>query len=258
MRILSFDVGIKNLAYCILEPPKIKYWEVINLENSTDHAKLYVDLIESLDSRKDVLLNVDTVLIEKQPSFNPKMRIIAGCLQTYFFIRGVVDSDNKIKVIKFYSPKNKLKCYNSKEPLEIPEGGNKYSQTKKAGVVICEKLLLESNKDFLAFFKGSKKKDDLADSYLQGLTYYLQLNKMLSNNSLIIIQKKRVTKKTLKESLGSTPNLNIEVINREYSSQIQELFNVTFPLSKESLGVVLSNLQLKKKLGYLMNDNNIT
>ena len=253
MKILSFDVGIKNLAYCILEYPNIIHCEVITLENSTYHAKLYVDLIKSLDSRKEILLNVDTVLIEKQPSFNPKMRIIAGCLQTYFFIRGVVDSEQKIKVIKFYSPKNKLKCYNSNEPLEIPEGGNKYSQTKKAGVVICEKLLIESNKDFLAFFKGSKKRDDLADSYLQGLTYYLQLNKMLGNhNKILITQKKRTTKKMLKDSLGNNPNLNLEVINKEYSSQIAELFNIEIPVSKESLEIILSNLQLKKKLGHLI------
>jgi hypothetical protein len=254
MKILSFDVGIKNLAYCIIEYPRIKHWEVINLENSPDHAKLYVDLIKSLDARKEILLNVDTVLIEKQPSFNPKMRIIAGCLQTYFFIRGVVDSENKIKVIKFYSPKNKLKCYNSKEPLEITEGGNKYSQTKKAGIVICEKLLLESNQNFISFFKGSKKRDDLADSYLQGLTYYLQLNKMINNNDKILItQKKRTTKKMLKDSLGNNPDLNLEIINKEYSSQIAELFNVEIPVSKESLIIVLSNLQLKKKLGHLVN-----
>jgi hypothetical protein len=254
MRILSFDVGIKNLAYCILEYPNIIHWEVITLENSTDHAKLYVDLINSLDSRKDILLNVDTVLIEKQPSFNPKMRIIAGCLQTYFFIRGIVDSEKKIKVIKFYSPKNKLKCYDSKEPLEISEGGNKYSQTKKAGVVICEKLLLQTNENWISFFKGNKKRDDLADSYLQGLTYHLQLNKMLSNIPLIITQKKRITKKMLKESLGSIPNLNLDIINKDYSSSIAELFNLSIPLSKESLGVVLSKLQLKKKLGYLINE----
>ena len=252
MKILSFDVGIKNLAYCILEYPKIKYWEVINLENTQDHAKLYVDLIENLDSRKEVLLNVDTVLIEKQPSFNPKMRIIAGCLQTYFFIRGVVDSENKIKVIKFYSPKNKLKCYNSKEPLEITEGGNKYSQTKKAGIVICEKLLLQDNSDFIPFFKSNKKRDDLADSYLQGLTYYLQLNKLINDTKITITQKKRVTKKTLKGSLLNTPNLDLDIINKEYSSSIAELFNVELPVTKDSLKVILKNLQLKKKLNHLI------
>jgi hypothetical protein len=31
MRILSIDVGIKNLAFCLLEDDKIAKWDVINL-----------------------------------------------------------------------------------------------------------------------------------------------------------------------------------------------------------------------------------
>jgi hypothetical protein len=77
---------------------------------------------------------------------------------------------------------------------------------------------------------------------------------MLNNDTKITItQKKRMTKKMLKDSLGNNPNLNLEVINKEYSSQIAELFNVEIPVSKESLGIVLTNLQLKKKLGHLVN-----
>ena len=50
MIILSFDVGIINLAYCIIEIslgiPKILYWEIITLENQqSNYNKLYVSLI---------------------------------------------------------------------------------------------------------------------------------------------------------------------------------------------------------------------
>ena len=122
MKILSFDVGIINLAYCIISDEKIIHWEIITLTdgneklkfnakiNSSGIADLYINLIKQLDLRPH-LLDVDIVLIEKQPSFNPKMRIIAGCLQTYFYIRGVVDRlENKINSVEFFSPKNKLKC----------------------------------------------------------------------------------------------------------------------------------------------------
>ena len=173
MKILSFDVGIVNLAYCIIEtdesinknnvsnknPVKILHWEVISLENIKDHAKLYINLISELDKRLPILINgINIVLIEKQPSFNPKMRIIAGCLQNYFFIRGIVDIpilENKIKIIKFYSPKNKLKCYTSDEQLEV-SGSNKYIQTKKLGIIICEKKLIEYSEDpqFINYFKS--------------------------------------------------------------------------------------------------------
>ena len=152
MKILSFDVGIINLAYCIIETvpePKILHWEIITInetaKNFTAHisssgvSELYINLIKQLDLRP-VLLETDIVLIEKQPSFNPKMRIIAGCLQTYFYIRGVVDrKNNPINSVEFFSPKNKLKCYTGPE-LDISKNGKivkgKYAQTKKMGVAI--------------------------------------------------------------------------------------------------------------------------
>ena len=31
MKILSFDIGIKNLAFCLLDDKKIYSWETINL-----------------------------------------------------------------------------------------------------------------------------------------------------------------------------------------------------------------------------------
>ena len=125
MKILSFDVGIINLAYCIFdsETNKIIHWEIINNEiggkfnakiSNSGVSDLYIHLIKNLDQRPH-LLDVDIVLIEKQPSFNPKMRIIAGCLQTYFYIRGVVDRTPSIKSVEFFSPKNKLNCYTGPE-----------------------------------------------------------------------------------------------------------------------------------------------
>ena len=153
MKILSFDVGIINLAYCIISDSKICHWEIITTPDHNNYSKLYVNLITELD-RRSHLLDTDVVLIEKQPSFNPKMRIIAGCLQTYFYIRGVVDRPlNKIKSVEFFSPKNKLKCYNGPE-LHVT-GGSKYAQTKKKGILIAVWMLKYFNEsiDFQTFFE---------------------------------------------------------------------------------------------------------
>ena len=169
MKILSFDVGIINLAYCIIESenePKIIHWEIITInesgKNFTAHisssgvSELYINLIKQLDLREH-LLNVDIVLIEKQPSFNPKMRIIAGCLQTYFYIRGVVDR-NIIKSVEFFSPKNKLKCYTG--PQLVIDSKSKYTRTKKMGVFIAESKLNEYHESFenKELFRNTKKK----------------------------------------------------------------------------------------------------
>ncbi len=187
MRVLSFDVGIVNLAYCILdsETNNITHWEIIELTKkgnsfsahiaSSGIAELYLTLINQLDQRP-FLLETDIVIIEKQPSFNPKMRIVAGCLQTYFYIRGVVDKPG-IKSIEFFSPKHKLKCYDG-PALDISRNGKvvkgKYAQTKKMGIEIARVKLQEySQTNWIDFFEKNKKKDDLSDCYLQAMTYLL-------------------------------------------------------------------------------------
>ena len=161
MKILSFDVGIVNLAYCIFDTTsqKIVQWEVIELaakkvskfsgkvpSGNTGIAAaandIHINLIKALDTRP-FLLNVDIVLIEKQPSFNPKMRIIGGCLQSYFYIRGVVDSTDPIRSIEFFSPKHKLKCYTGPALVLESKAKGKYAQTKKMGIAIAEIKLKE-------------------------------------------------------------------------------------------------------------------
>ena len=171
MLVLSFDVGIINLAYCIFNTStcKIHHWEIIKI--NTDN--LYINLIKELDLRKH-LLNVEIVLIEKQPSFNPKMRIIAGCLQTYFFIRGMVDQiEHPIKSVEFFSPKNKLKCYTGAVLTIDSKTKSKYSKTKKMGILIAETKLNEysETKENKELFRTTNKKDDLSDCYLQALTW---------------------------------------------------------------------------------------
>jgi hypothetical protein len=259
MKILSFDVGIVNLAYCIFDTTsrKILHWEVITLENTTDHCKLHVNLILALDSRK-FLRDVDTVLIEKQPSFNPKMRIISGCLQTYFFIRGVIDAnpDKKIKVIKFFSPKHKLKCYNG--PVVKFTKGSKYSNTKKMGIIICREKLNQFLEDstFKEMFENSKKKDDLADSYLQAVTYSIfeKLIQNIQNNPVnngnntnnpvnngnngnnvenIEVLTKAKIKKRVKE-IFQTNEVDSSIFNLFDSvlqKSLKEKYNITFPLT---------------------------
>jgi hypothetical protein len=143
MKILSFDVGIINLAYCIFDSDnsKIIQWGIIDLKITDFSGKIpngnssiakaandiHVTLIKKLDSLP-FLLNVDYVVIEKQPSFNPKMRIIGGCLQSYFYIRGIIDNP-KITSIEFFSPKHKLKCYNGPELVLESKVKSKYAQT---------------------------------------------------------------------------------------------------------------------------------
>ena len=280
MKVLSFDVGIINLAYCIFDTSisKILHWEVINFELSKTNVVdgIYTNLIRELDARKH-LLDIDQVIIEKQPSFNPKMRIVAGCLQTYFYIRAVVDLDRKIKV-EFFSPKHKLKCYTG-PPIIIDSVKSKYSKTKKMGVLITASKLKEyhETENVIELFEKSKKKDDLADCYLQAVTYSI-FKKLIKNSTVpnyIEYTPKEMTKAEIKRSVvdyitltltsyknitlpvamqtgpvamqtGNAAIINFNNISDSLKKGITSKFELTFPLTTESTNQLIAKMTLKK------------
>jgi hypothetical protein len=251
VKVLSFDVGIINLAYCIFDSNecKIKHWEIITLDNTAaNYSKLYINLIKELDKRT-FLLDVDNVLIEKQPSLNPKMRIIAGCLQTYFFIRGVVDSIDPIKTVEFFSPKNKLKCYTGPE-LTVP-GKSKYAQTKQRGVLIAKSKLTEYQEPLerLYFFENSKKRDDLADCYLQAVTYctFKKLINVSQKVTEVPVITKVLNKTEIKAKIIETQNLGDSLLQRS----ITDKFGYTFPMESSQIIELLGKLNLKRFISVL-------
>jgi len=189
MIILSFDVGIKNLAYCQIDSitKDILDWNIIDCSiEKKDNQCQILKLISELDSIPN-LLESDIILIEKQPSFNPIMRIISTAIYVYFAIRIChelnSESFKKIKIL-YYSAKHKLKLCTETESYQKNEqykNGNKrvvkkdrsknYYNNKKAAIEHTNVLL--TNNSFLTFFSKSKKKDDLADCYLQALAYLI-------------------------------------------------------------------------------------
>lgn len=183
--IASFDIGIRNLAVCVLEGDgtsenyKIKHWRIINLIDnpstkvkSISIQKLGISLTNKLDAFvKEIKLFdlVDEVIMELQPSFNPKMKSISNMLYQYFIMRGMIDC-KLLKSIKFVRAKNKLKVYDG-PPIEC-NLKTKYSKTKKLGISYCRYFINNNlNQQFIEFFDSNKKKDDLADSFLQGAWY---------------------------------------------------------------------------------------
>ena len=238
--IASFDIGIKNLAYCIMEyhPEResgnqyeILDWDVVNLienkiklfcetklksrdsicgkvavyhtkelqgycklHSKKEDAKSLIpirqkrvdqvsiqDLNESLIYKLDKipqLLECETILLEHQPSKNPKMKNLSNMLYSYFVIRGIVDRRAndlpEVNNIKFISPKNKLLIYDG--PFIPCNLKGKYSRNKFYGKAYC-KYLIRFNQERLDFFDKFPKKDDLADCFLQGAWYLLPKKK---------------------------------------------------------------------------------
>jgi hypothetical protein len=140
-------------------------------ECSSNDIKL--QLIKSLDERKEKLLQIaDIVLIENQPTFkNPSMKAISDTIYTWFMIRALVDGDTNnstIKELKFISPSNKLKEFNTNK-LDEADDNKKYKITKKLSINNTETILTLYNLNtWIEHLSSFKKKDDLADSFLQG------------------------------------------------------------------------------------------
>ena len=96
MKILCIDIGIKNLAYCLIDSvdKTILDWNVLDCSGTNEALRV----IQELDAL-EYLREADIVLIEKQPSFNPKMRNISTIIYVYFILRIQHELNSKCKII---------------------------------------------------------------------------------------------------------------------------------------------------------------
>ena len=171
MKYLSFDVGIKNLAYCSLnQDKKILDWGIINLnKNPLCQCGLKKDCNKVATYQVTDSDNHEIICIENQPALkNPTMKSIQMLLYSYFMIEGVT-KDKSVEQVHMINARNKLKVYNG-PPVEcnIKE---KYKRNKYLSVEYTKNMILQQDKKFIDLFDESKKKDDLADAYLQGIYF---------------------------------------------------------------------------------------
>ena len=140
------------------------YFDII--ENIKASEYNLVELGINLRDKLDDLLNlddIDIVLIENQISpIANRMKTIQGMIAQYLIMRG-------IKNIVFYSATNKLKTF-------IGSDKTTYSERKQLSINYTTQILLKNvTLNFWHhFFSSHKKRDDLADSFLQGLSYLIQ------------------------------------------------------------------------------------
>lgn len=104
-------------------------------------------------------IDLDKVIIENQISpLANRMKTLQGMISQYFIMR----SNCKIE---FISSQNKLK--------DIEPNKTTYNERKKIGVEYCKTCVNEDNmiSSWKDTFMNHSKKDDLADSFLQGIFY---------------------------------------------------------------------------------------
>lgn len=218
MIIVSFDIGIKNLAYSIIKYNKseqtdkdqckysilkcieLQEWHKIDLQsNKYDLNNITFNLLEVLDNVtyteiEDIHSEEVHVVIENQPALkSPTMKSIQIIIYTYF--NTVAKYNNLNLKTKLISAKSKLKYIESfnefleymnneamkylKEREEgiikrIPKEKQGYAKNKNDSVQFTRWLFnnfIDDDKHRIEL-ETIKKKDDICDSFLQGL-YYL-------------------------------------------------------------------------------------
>ena len=202
MRVLSFDVGIRHLAYCSVRFPKnptlpasqkvaaaqIDAWDIIDLERVPSVDVCCKRLTEQL-YRRFAFQEFDVVLIERQPKHRSIVMVaIQMFLCNYFHVSRVVN-DNKC-IVKFMHASKKLDCCDGQgltSAIAQEQGGKRrvfgkaakaaaaarYKENKRRAIDTCMHYLQEVLQDFAnaSLLEQYPKKDDLCDAFLQAVAY---------------------------------------------------------------------------------------
>jgi hypothetical protein len=149
---ISIDVGIKNLAYVIYNDTIVE-WKVIELCTTNASKANIIDIGKKLfEALRELTYTFTEAIIENQIGPNAiRMKGLQGMITMFFISKGVN--------VTYWNAANKLKQF-TKEKMT-------YSERKKLSIHITRQLVEKSFNTNLEYFNSHKKKDDLADCFLQ-------------------------------------------------------------------------------------------
>jgi hypothetical protein len=144
-----------------------------NSANAMDLVSMGISLHKELDKLLCIgeTINVQQIVIENQISpIANRMKTLQGMIAQYFIMNGK-------HAITFASSINKLKAF-------IPLGEKtEYKDRKKLGIEVTKGILGNKGieQKWETIFDTHKKKDDLADSFLQGLWFIQTKHGIIEN-----------------------------------------------------------------------------
>jgi len=204
---ISFDIGIKNLAMCILERTDEKIqvldWRIITLADKKKDISGIDDISERIYIELDNVIGflngkgittIDYVLIENQPSnLNGMMKSIQYIIYCYFSLLKYWDKivDNVVLVnaglktkTHDFKPEIQVKMDDAQKPSTKNVKGfrrDKYKMNKQTSIEICRNYI-KDDEDLCEIFDNNKKKDDLCDACLQAVAFIRTHTKDISVN----------------------------------------------------------------------------
>lgn len=129
-------------------------WDVSGIPPQHDSG-IFPCLRDHLDERRWIF-DADTILIEKQPGMNKTMKTVENFLHAYFVIKAP-SADTII-----YDARHKV-------PDVVGKGKTQYRKRKQTAITRCSEIV--KNTEWETLFNNSRKKDDLADTLLQAISY---------------------------------------------------------------------------------------
>ena len=159
--VLSIDVGIRNFSYAFFVEGVLVAFGVDDLLKGVEKKehKNYVHITRKWIDERQNITNIPKLYVIVECQMAAKMKIISACLETFFYRR--------CKKIAPICVKNYFRslCRN-------------YKDNKRTAVELADRYLKENGTNELrGQFLKLKKKDDAADSILQGVYFIDKLTK---------------------------------------------------------------------------------
>ena len=151
------------------KPKKANYTYAHDLDLITYGRNMMKHLDAILFAEGALPAPIDMMIIENQIStLASRMKTLQGMLTQYFIMKNVPQ-------IEFISASCKLKLFTDANSEDGGVDASTYADRKKSGIIVCRSLgeiSRKHNSDYVKWmpvFENHKKKDDLADCFLQGL-----------------------------------------------------------------------------------------
>ena len=155
LKLLQHVVSALAAEYLVAVSAKPKVVSAASMDLITIGRNMH----RRFDALPHLAAGIDVVIIENQLStLATRMKTLQGMITQYFIMRGVPD-------IRFISATNKLKLFSQ----NTDEGEGSYADRKKRSMEITRALIAQHAPEHIGLYNKHKKKDDLADCFLQGV-----------------------------------------------------------------------------------------